>query len=150
MPDSPQAKAVAPQKGDNNKKTSPCPDHVIEQEDMPMTDLDARAQHIKAVVEGHQGTIIKCDGEHLIFELPADIAPGLAAVWGQSGILPIFQGQRTRLAACRVTDANGNVIVCPDIPVTTVFFRYNVDLTIDTRSARSAAAIMAQTKPFKG
>ena len=117
-----------------------------------MTDLDARAQQIKAAVEGHQGTIIKRDGEHLTFEVPADVAPGLAAVWGQSGILPIFQGQRTRLAACRVTDAIGNVIVCPDIRVTTAFFRYNVDLTVDTRAARSAAAIMAQTqtKPFKG
>jgi hypothetical protein len=111
-----------------------------------MTDLDARAERVRAIAEGNSGTVIKRGGDIMEIEVPADIASGLASILGEDGISIIFVGQRKRLSHCRVIDMNGHTIVRHQM-VTTAFYRYEIDLSVDTRTGGkpSAAAVVPTT-----
>ncbi len=102
-----------------------------------MNDLDVRADRVRSIVEGNFGKIIKRVDNIMEIELPADIAIGLAAVWGMAGFIPAYKGQTTESAPRRVTDMNGDVIVCENDPVRTAYYRYWIDLdaTITPSSA---------------
>ena len=50
-----------------------------------MTDLDARADLVTAIAVGNFGKVISCDGNVKTIEVPADVAIGLAALWGMGG-----------------------------------------------------------------
>jgi len=117
-----------------------------------MTDLQARADRVCAVVEGNHGKVLGRDGNTLRIEIPADIAIELNSIWDEDGFSCVFEGQRTRLSHCRVIDTQGHTVVRHQM-VTTAFYRYTIDLIADTRSGKaqpSAAAITAQTPPRKG
>jgi hypothetical protein len=93
-----------------------------------MTDLEARADRVRAVVQGHHGKVIRRIGDTIEIEVPADIAIGLSSLWGEGGFLAIYQGQSVRLAPRRVTDMQWNIVVCHGDLVTTPFYRYHIDL----------------------
>jgi hypothetical protein len=115
-----------------------------------MTEIDARAQRVTDIVNANHGKVLDRVGTVMRIEVPADIAIGLNSIWGERGFSCIFQGQRTRLSHCRVIDTQGRTVVSHQM-VTTVFYRYTIDLALDTRSGRSAptaAAITAPTPPF--
>jgi hypothetical protein len=117
-----------------------------------MTDLEARADRVRAVVEGNHGRVIKREGIVIEIEVPADIAIGLNSIWGEGGFSCIYVGQRTRISHCRVIDMNGHTVVGHQM-LTTVFYRFAVDLTVDTRSSNAQptlAEITAPRKPFVG
>jgi hypothetical protein len=92
-----------------------------------MTDIEARADRVRAIVEGNHGKIIERIGDKITFEVPADIAPGLP--WGMSGLVPIFKGQTTRLAPRRVVDMEGRTVVCERDEVTTTYYVFEVALS---------------------
>src|SRR5271157_4181781 len=52
---------------------------------MAVTDLDARADRVRAIVEGHFGCVVGCNGDMMLGEVPADISVGLNALWGEGG-----------------------------------------------------------------
>src|SRR5262245_17158725 len=115
-----------------------------------MTDLVARAARVRLVVQGHHGRVLHRDGDVMTIEVPADVSPGLARIWGEGGFSCIFAGRRRRISHCRVIDMNGHTIVRHQL-VTTTFYRYTIDLTVDTRSGKSqpsVAAITAQAPPL--
>ena len=116
-----------------------------------MTDLEDRAARVAAVAEDNYGSVLGRDGDVMIIEVPVDIAPGLGAIWGAGGFSCIFQGQRTRLSHCRVIDMNGHTIVSHQM-VTTVFYRFAIDLTVDTRAgkAQPGPAEITMPTPPKG
>ena len=100
---------------------------------MIMTDLDARAERVRAIAESNHGRVVDRVGYVMTVEIPADISIALNAVWGEGGFSCLFIGQRTRLSHRRVIDAYGHTIVRHQM-VTTAFHRYSVDLAIDTRA----------------
>jgi hypothetical protein len=116
--------------------------------DYAMTDLDAHAQRVTYIATANHGQVLGRVGDVVTLEIPADVSIGLAAVWGQAGFVPIFVGKRTRLSHCRVIDMNGHTIVRHQM-VTTAFYRYTVDLSIDTRTGGNppAAAVAVITVP---
>ena len=75
--------------------------------------------------------MIKREGNIMEIEVPADIASGLATIWGEDGFSSIFVGQRTRLSHCRVIDMNGHTIVRHRM-VTTAFSLYTINHARDT------------------
>jgi hypothetical protein len=91
---------------------------------------EARAERVRAIAEDvAHGKVLSREGERMTFEVPADMAPGLASLWGQSSLVPIFIGQDVRLAPRRVVNSHGVIVVCDDAPaVTTAFYKYRVDL----------------------
>jgi hypothetical protein len=105
-----------------------------------MIELDARADRVRAAVEGNFGRVIGRDGNTLRIEVPADIAIGLNSVWREGGFSCIFAGQRTRLSHCRIIDMHGHTVVNHQM-VTTAFYRYTIDLTVDTRSGKPAPGL---------
>ena len=116
-----------------------------------MIDLDARANRARAIAEGNHGRVISRDGDVMTVEMPADIAPSPGAIWSEGGFSYTFAGRRRRISHCRVIDMNGHTIVRHQM-VTTAFYRYTIDLTVDARSGKSqpsVVAISAQTSPFK-
>ena len=116
-----------------------------------MIDLDARANRARAIAEGNHGRVISRDGDVMTVEVPADISPSPGAIWSEGGFSCTFAGRRRRISHCRVIDMNGHTIVRHQM-VTTAFYRYAINLTVDTRSRKSqpsVVAISAQTSPFK-
>jgi hypothetical protein len=95
--------------------------------------INARAQRVTDIVNANHGNILSSDGNIMMIEVPADIAPGLGAIWGEGGFSRIFAGQRRRISHCRVIDMNGYTIVRHQM-VATAFYRYTIDLVVDTRS----------------
>lgn len=93
-----------------------------------MNDIAARADRVRAVVEGNHGKVTNHNGDVIEFEVPADIATGLYALWGMGGFLPMFIGQSARLAPRRVLDREGRTVVCDD-SITMAFYRYRINLT---------------------
>ena len=107
-------------------------------------DLDARAERVRAIVEANAGTVIKRVVDIMEIEVPADIASGLASIWGEDGFSIIFVGQRTRLSHCRVIDMNGHTIVRHRM-VTTAFHIYTIDLARDTGAGTTEPTAMQLT-----
>jgi hypothetical protein len=93
-----------------------------------MSDLEARADRVRAVTEANFGKVISRDGDVMTIEVPADIAPGLATIWGMGRFVAIFIGQTTRPAPRRIITMQDRVVACDDLPVTTAFYRYRIDL----------------------
>jgi hypothetical protein len=58
-----------------------------------MTDLEARADCIRVIVEGHRGKVIDRVGNVMTFEMPADVSVGLNAFWEMSGLVAVLVGQ---------------------------------------------------------
>jgi hypothetical protein len=50
-----------------------------------------RGDRVSAVVDGNFGRVIGREGVMMV-EVPADVAIGLHAIWGQGEFLPIFTG----------------------------------------------------------
>jgi hypothetical protein len=96
-------------------------------------DTDLRAERVEAVTRLSGGKVISRDGDEMIIEIRADIAPGLHTLWGMSGFVPIFQGQDTRPAPRMVTDGQGKGIFCEGDEVTTAFYRYLINLRDDDK-----------------
>ena len=116
---------------------------------MTAAELKDRADRVKAIVERNFGRILSRDGDVMRIETPADLAPGLAGTFGLGGFVPIFMGQSIRQAPRRVTDMQGNTIVCDNDMLTTAFYRYDIDLRPrDTaKPAPTAADITRPTRP---
>lgn len=93
-----------------------------------MSDLKERADRVRAIVEANHGKVIDRTGDIVTVEVPADVAPGMWAIWGMARFNPIFDSQDTRLAPRRITNMHGHTIVCDNDMVTTAFYRYTVDL----------------------
>jgi hypothetical protein len=119
---------------------------------MMATDLTDRADRVRAVVEGNHGKVIDCTDDVMTVEIPADIAPGMAAIWGLGGFVPAFTGQTARLAPRRVLDMNSNTIVCDGDLVTTAFYIFDINLQprVVTIASTCAPPITAPTPPFAG
>jgi hypothetical protein len=49
-------------------------------------------------------------------------------LWAGGGFVPIFKSMDTRLAPRRITNMQGQTVVCEGDMVTTAFMRYDVDL----------------------
>jgi hypothetical protein len=94
-------------------------------------DLNIRVECVRAIAEGNSGRVISREDNVMTIEIPADAAPGLASVWGEGGFSVVFIGQRRRLSHCRIIDMTGRTIVRHQA-VVTAFYRYSVDLNIDT------------------
>ena len=73
-------------------------------------------------------TIVERTGNTMQVEVPADISPGLAPIWGVGDFGLVHRGQVTRLAPRRVLNMESKVLVCENDPVTTVFFVLDIDL----------------------
>jgi hypothetical protein len=89
-------------------------------------DTDQRAERVRQIVEGNFGRVAFRDGNRVVVDVPADIAPGLP--WGLAKFVPVFVGTSTEMAPRRVADMNGNTVVCDGDLVTTAFYRYEIDL----------------------
>jgi hypothetical protein len=100
-----------------------------------ITDLEARVESIRVIVEAHHGQVIDRLGDTVMFEVPADVSQSLNALWRLSGLVAVAVGQTKRRAPRRVTDMSGNV-VAGDYKVVTIFQTYTIDLTVDTRRQR--------------
>jgi 1-deoxy-D-xylulose 5-phosphate reductoisomerase len=83
----------------------------------------------RAVLGRNHGRVVTREGDVMTIEVPADVAIGLAAIWGEAGINPVFIGCDTRQAERRVFDAKGHTIVCGGDMVTTTMNKYRVYLT---------------------
>ena len=94
-----------------------------------MTDPDARYARVVAIVEANHGRLIAREGDTVEIEVPADVAIGLAAIWGRAGINPVFIGCDMRQSERRVLDHDARTVVCHGDMVTTSFNRYRVYLT---------------------
>jgi hypothetical protein len=53
-----------------------------------MTDLEARADRVRAVVEGNHGKVLGRHGNTMRIEIPADIAPELSASGAWAASIP--------------------------------------------------------------
>jgi hypothetical protein len=53
-------------------------------------DLSARAERVKAIVQANHGKVIDRTGNIMMVEIPADIAPCMASLWGMGGFAPQF------------------------------------------------------------
>jgi hypothetical protein len=71
---------------------------------MTAPDLSARAARVRAIVEAVGGKVIKRTHNNMMIEIPADIAVGLAAIWGEGGFSAIYSGQTTGLVPRRVVN----------------------------------------------
>jgi hypothetical protein len=60
---------------------------------MTAADLAARADRVKAIVEAVHGKVIKRTSTTMLIQIPADIAPGMATIWGEGGFSAIYSGQ---------------------------------------------------------
>ena len=81
-----------------------------------MIDLDARADRVRAIVEGNFGRVIDRNGDTMVVEVPADVSIGLNCIWGEGGFAAIVRGQFTKLAPRRVIAENGMTVVCENDP----------------------------------
>jgi hypothetical protein len=119
---------------------------------MTATDLAARADRVKAIAEWVHGKVIDRAGTIMTVEIPADVAPGLAGIWGTGGFNPIFRSQDTHLAPRRIVNMRGHTVVCENDMVTTAYYRYEIDLRSHAQEAPqpSPAAITMPTRPFAG
>lgn len=100
-----------------------------------MTDIEARANRVRAVAESVGGKVLDRNGDAMRIEIPADVAPGLMMLWGEGGFIPIFRHQEFRSGT-----------------VSMAYYVYDVGLqppTLPTVAA-GTAAITAPTPPFKG
>jgi hypothetical protein len=94
-----------------------------------MSDLAARADRVKAIAECVGGKVLDRNGDTVRIEIPADTAPpGLVTLWGEGGFVPIFKSQDTRLASRRITNMQGQTVICEGDLITASFYRYTVDL----------------------
>jgi hypothetical protein len=91
-----------------------------------MTDIEARAERVRAVVEANFGRVIGRDGDAMTVEIPADVAPGMP--WGLGGFVPVYQSTRAGQQERRVTSGVGPWIVCPGDFVTMNFHVFEIDL----------------------
>ena len=100
-----------------------------------MTDTDDRADRVRTVTESNHGRVVSREGDAMMIEVPADIAPALGRLWGEGRYALQFTGQITRLAPRRVADISGQVIVCDGDMVTTAFYRYRAVLSCGVHTA---------------
>jgi hypothetical protein len=103
-----------------------------------MTDLDARADRVKAIAECVGGKVLDRNGNTVRVEIPADKTSGLVVLWGMGGFIPIFRRQEFRTGI-----------------VSQAFYIYDVDLrphsaAVETTPHAAAIAITAPTPKFGG
>jgi hypothetical protein len=103
-------------------------------------EIAARAERVRAVVEGAHGRVTAQRRNHMEFELPADVSGSTLPMLTMSGLRPVHRDQTTRLAPRRVTDLQGSIVLCDNDLVTTAFYRYSVDLRPGSAVSPSAAA----------
>jgi hypothetical protein len=85
------------------------------------------------------GKVINRTGNILTVTVRADAAPGLMNLWAGGGFVPIFKSMDTRLAPRRITNMQGQTVVCEGDMVTTAFMRYDVDLRRKTVARADAS-----------
>jgi hypothetical protein len=78
---------------------------------MTAANLAARADRVRAIAVSVHGRVIGRAGNVVEIEIPADVVPGLGALWGMGGFNPIFRSQDTHLAPRRVTTMQGHTVV---------------------------------------
>jgi hypothetical protein len=119
---------------------------------MTTAEISARADRVAAIVEGNYGKVLNRAGNIVVVEIPADIAVGMAPVWGMAGFIPIFRSQDTHLAERRVVDMNGHTTICKGDWITMAYYRFDVDLRprSEGKPAPTPAAITAPTRPVGG
>jgi hypothetical protein len=67
--------------------------------DCEMTDLDARAERVRVIVEAHRSKVIDRIRNVLTIEVPADVSISLNALRRISGLVAVLVGQAKR-GAC--------------------------------------------------
>jgi hypothetical protein len=87
--------------------------------------MSERAARVRTIAKGNFGSVLSCDDETMLIEVPADIAPGLTSIRGMGGFVPSLSN--TRLAPRRVVNNEGMTVMCDDM-VTTPLYRYRVNL----------------------
>ncbi|MGJ4928601.1 hypothetical protein ACQR1I_14250 [Bradyrhizobium sp. HKCCYLS2038] len=115
--------------------------------------MSDRLSRARQIAEGNHGRVVAEDGDAVVVEVPADVAPGLAGIWGQGGFSAQFIGQTTRDAPRRVTNwQTGAVIVCEGDLVTTSFYRYRIGLRPAQEGVQQPrpADLTAPTPPWPG
>jgi hypothetical protein len=100
--------------------------------------IEQRANRVRALVEGNFGSILERKGDVMTVEVPADIS----LPW-MGEYLAVYMGMRTGTAERRVSDINGNPVVCVGDWVTQNYFRYEIDLRVrpNDSAAQSAPAM---------
>jgi hypothetical protein len=115
-----------------------------------MSDVNARADRVRTIVEAVYGRVIGRSRNVMQVEIPADLISSAVTLFGMGGFSATIGKQSTRLAERRVVDTNGNTIVCPGDLVTMAFFTYTVDLrphsaAVETTPHAVAITITAPT-----
>jgi hypothetical protein len=102
---------------------------------MTAADLTARADRVRQIVASVGGNVLAHNGDAMRIEVPADNAPGLMALWGMGGFIPIYREQQFR---CGIESR--------------AFYIYDVALEPNAAGtpAPGPAAITAPTPPFAG
>lgn len=104
---------------------------------MTAAELTARADRVKAIAESVGGKVLDRNRDAMRIEVPADMAPGLAGLWGMGNFLAIFRRQEFRTG----TESRA-------------WYVYDIDLTprrmaVDT-SPHPQLAITVPTRPSGG
>ncbi|MGJ4888993.1 hypothetical protein ACQR1Y_12405 [Bradyrhizobium sp. HKCCYLRH3099] len=89
---------------------------------------EERAEQVRRIAELAHGRVVARNDDVMTIEVPADVSIGLHRLWGQGGFAVQFRGQTTRAAPRRVTNTNGQTIVCEGDLVTTAFYTLDVQL----------------------
>src|SRR4051812_8077592 len=84
----------------------------------------ARVRQIAGVL---YGTVISEGGNLMLIEIPADLSGAASSMLGQGGFSGVIIGQSTRPARRRISDMQGNTVVCQEMD-TTAFYTFRVEL----------------------
>jgi hypothetical protein len=119
-----------------------------------MTDLDTRAERVRAIVTSLHGKVLDRQDDVMTVEVPADIMGGFTTLAGMGGFSAILQKQSTKMAPRRIVNISGQVVVCDEM-VTTAFYSFKVSLqphhvAVEAKPHAGATAITAPTPPFGG
>ena len=118
-----------------------------------MTDLATRTDRVAQIASAVHGRVIGRTRNTMLIEVPADCMPGAVTLLGMSGFSATIGKQSTRFTERRVSDMNGNSVVCPGDLVTMAFYSYTIDLRSHAAAAKpapSAADITRPVPPHRG